>query len=354
MAKLSMTPDQLARECADFERKLAIGAASATELGGIDVGASKRKLVYKEDKVELYRYERRTRRVHRTPLLIVYALVNRPYMADLQSDRSLIRALLDRGLELYLIEWGYPDGADRLLGLDDYINRYLDHCVDHIRDRHGLAAVNLLGICQGGTFSVCYSALNPGKVRNLITTVTPIDFHTADDMLSHLVRYVEIEAVVDAMGNIPGEVLNTLFLSLKPFRLTQQKYIDMIDRLDDPEALKTFMRMERWIFDSPALAGAAVREFVRDFYQRNGLVERGVRIGGKLVDLAEIVMPVLNIYARDDHLVPPASSKALGRRVGTDDYTEVEFPGGHIGIYISGRARKLIPETVDDWLRARD
>lgn len=353
MVKINIKPDQLAREFAQFGRKCAGARNRFKDLTDIDVGTSKRKLVFEKDKVELFRYKMRSKRAHRTPVLIIYALVNRPYMADLQHDRSLIRALLDQGLELYLIEWGYPDGADRFLSLDDYINRYIDQCVDYIRERHGLTAINLLGICQGGTFSVCYSALHPAKVSNLITTVTPIDFHTADDMLSHLVRHVEIDTVVDAMGNIPGDVMNMLFLSLKPLRLAQQKYVDMIDQLDDVEALKTFMRMEKWIFDSPALAGVALREFVTDFYQKNRLVEGSLRIGDKAVNLADITMPVLNIFARDDHLVPPMSSKALGHQIGTDDYTEVEFPGGHIGIYVSGRARKMIPGTVAEWLRAR-
>lgn len=353
MPKVSMKPDQVAQELADFERKLASSLTAFKDLDQIDVGASKRKLVFKDDKVELYRYKQRAATRVAAPVLIIYALVNRPYMADLQSDRSLIRALLDQGLDLYLIEWGYPDGADRFIGLDDYINRYIDHCVDYIREHHGLEAINLLGICQGGTFSVCYSALNPGKVANLITTVTPIDFHTPDDMLSHLVRHVDIDLAVDAMGNISGDVLNTLFVSLKPLRLAQQKYVDMIDQLDDPEALKMFLRMEKWIFDSPALAGTALTEFVKDFYQNNGLVKGEIRIGDRAVDLAQISMPVLNIYARDDHLVPPASSKALENCIGTDDYTAVEFPGGHIGIYVSGRARKMIPEAVADWLRTR-
>jgi polyhydroxyalkanoate synthase len=64
-------------------------------------------------------------------------------------------------------------------------------------------------------------------------------------------------------------------------------------------------------------------------------------------------MPVLNIFASDDHLVPPASSKALEQYVGTDDYTALEFPGGHIGIYVSSKAQQMIPPAITKWLDER-
>ena len=211
----------------------------------------------------------------------------------------------------------------------------------------------MLGICQGGAFSLCYTALNQKKIKNLITTVTPVDFHTKDDLLSKLVRNVDIDTVVDSMGNVPGEVLNWTFLSLKPYRLTGQKYLDLVDILDDKDKAENFMRMEKWIFDSPDQAGETYREFIKQFYQQNGLVKGTVKVGDRTVDLMNITVPVLNIYAADDHLVPPDSSRALGGCVGSDDYTELEFPGGHIGIYVSGKAQKMIPPSVGEWLDNR-
>jgi Poly(3-hydroxyalkanoate) synthetase len=213
--------------------------------------------------------------------------------------------------------------------------------------------INLLGICQGGTFSLCYAALHPGNIKNLITTVTPVDFHTKNDVLSLMVRNVNVDLLVDTLGNIPGELLNWTYLSLKPFRLIGQKYIDLVNMLDDKEQARNFLRMEKWIFDSPDQVGEAFREFAKQFYQKNGLVKGTVKIGGRNIDLMNITMPVLNIFAATDHLVPPDSSRALRGCIGTKDYTEVEFPGGHIGIYVSGKAQKLIPSTVREWLTRR-
>lgn len=265
----------------------------------------------------------------------------------------MIQGLLQAGQDVYLIDWGYPDAADRYLTLDDYLNGYIDRCVNYIRKQHSLDKINLLGICQGGTFSLCYCSLHPDKVKNLITTVTPVDFHTKNDLLSRMVRHIDIDMVVDTIGNVPGELLNYTYLSLKPFRLMGQKYMDLVNLLQDKEQARNFMRMEKWIFDSPDQAGEAFRQFIKQFYQQNGLVNNMVRIGEDTVNLKNVTMPVLNIFAAADHLVPSDSSKALKKLVGTKDYTELEFPGGHIGIYVSGKAQKLIPPSVGEWLAKR-
>ena len=353
MIPFQIRPDEILHEVNQFNAKLAQGINTLAEIGDIEVGVSRKTPVYQEDKMVLYRFEPRVKKTNPVPLLIVYALVNRPYMADLQDGRSMIQGLLNAGLDVYLIDWGYPDSADRYLTLDDYINGYIDRCVDLICKKHKLKKINILGICQGGTFSLCYTTLHPEKVKNLITTVTPVDFHTKDDLLSKMVRNVDIDLLVDTLGNIPGELLNMIYLSLKPFRLVGQKYMDLVNLLDDKEQAKNFMRMEKWIFDSPDQAGEAFREFTRQFYQDNGLVKGTVKIGNQIVDLENITVPVLNIYAASDHLVPPDSSKALQGCVGSKDYTELEFPGGHIGIYVSNKAQKMIPPTVGKWLDKR-
>ncbi len=323
-------------------------------LNEVKTGGTPREVVYCENTLALYRYRpaKKTRK-KRIPVLIVYALVNRPYMMDLQPDRSTIRGLLDAGLDVFMIDWGYPERGNRFLGLDDYINGYIDRCVNHIQKTLKINKVNLLGVCQGGTFSLCYAALHPAKVDNLVTMVTPVDFHTPDNLLARMVKRVDVDGLVDAFGNVPGELLNWLFLSLKPFRLTMQKYVNMADIVDDRSKLENFVRMEKWIADSPDQAGEAFRQFIKDFFQGNKLIEGGLGIGQRKVDLREITHPVLNIYASEDHLVPPAASKALKNLVNSKNYSELEFNGGHIGIYVSGRAQKQIPPAIGKWLGSR-
>jgi polyhydroxyalkanoate synthase len=316
-------------------------------------GCSPKEPVWQRGKLTLYRYRPRAKpAAGSVPLLIVYALVNRPYMMDLQEDRSLIRGLLDRGLDVYLIDWGYPDGADRFTTLADYIDDHISGCVDHILGTHRLSVLNMLGVCQGGVFSLCYCALYPKRVRNLITMVTPVDFHTPADLLSKWVSKIDVAAWVGD-GNVSGDALNHLFLSLMPFRLMHQKYVDLVNGSTDRARIENFMRVEQWIFDSPDQAGAAFREFVAWFYQENRLMRNRLEIGGRKVDLRALRLPILNLIGKRDHLVPPAASTALGRMVGSDDYTALELDLGHIGMYISARAQREVPQAIAKWLATR-
>ena len=351
--RLALDPARVGSEIAEFSRRM---TRAASMLATIDVGAegcSPRAEVLRQDKTVLWRYARTAPDAGLVPLVICCALVNRPYMLDLQPDRSLIRGLLARGIDVYLVDWGYPRRGEAGLSLDDYVNRRLGACIDHVWRTHGVPAVNLLGVCQGGTLAICHAALHPGRVRNLVTMVTPVDFHTDENLLAKWVRKLDVDRIVAALGNVPGELLNAAFIALMPLRLTARKYAGLADIADDPAALETFLRMERWIHDSPDQAGTAFREFVRGFFQENRLVRGGLEIGGRAVDPRAIACPILNLYATQDHIVPPSASRPLGRLTGSRDYSAFEFDGGHIGIYVSRSAQELLPRTIAQWLRSR-
>ena len=356
---LQYQPAALLQEFTDLQRKTLAGLENMAKINDADIqiGTAPKTEVYREDKLVLYRYEPVVKKLIAPPLLISYALVNRPYMVDLQENRSLVRNLLNLGVDVYLIDWGYPGPTERWLTLDDYINGYIDNCVDAIRAAHNVEQINLLGICQGGTFSLCYTALHPEKIKNLITMVTPVDFHVAGTagcgLLNTWVRGMDPDAMVQTFGNIPGDYMNFGYLMLRPFALNIGKYMDLPDIAGDEDKLLNFLRMEKWIFDSPDQAGEAWRQFIKDFYQGNKLLQGTVDIGGRRVDLAQLTMPVLNLFAEQDHLVPPASSLALGEHVGSKDYTVRSFPTGHIGMYVSGKVQKDLPPLIAEWLRAR-
>ncbi|MHC9085463.1 class III poly(R)-hydroxyalkanoic acid synthase subunit PhaC [Luteimonas sp. RIT-PG2_3] len=350
---LNISIDDIAEEAAMFQRKLGAGMHTLREVEDVAYGATEKQEVWRDGKVVLYRFIGSKAPTAKIPLLISYALVNRPYMVDLQSDRSIVKGLLERGEDVYIIDWGYPDRSDRFLTLEDYIERFLGGAINHLRRSFKLDAINLLGICQGGAFSLCYASLHPERVRNLITMVTPVDFHTDDNMLSNWTRGMDVDLFVDTLGNVPADMMNMCYLTLKPWRLFVQKYIGLVDILDDKKAIEDFLRMEKWIFDSPDQAGEAFRQFIKQFYQANGFVNGGIFIGDNPVDLGFVDMPVLNIYAEQDHLVPPDASRALKDLVGSEDYSELSFRGGHIGIYVSGRAQKEVPTAIHDWLQER-
>jgi polyhydroxyalkanoate synthase len=356
-----MSFEDATNEYVDLTKKIVKGIDNLSRLRDedIEVGVSEKEIVYKEDKVILYHFKPQVEKTFSVPLLIVYALVNRPFMVDLQEGRSLVANLLKLGLDVYLIDWGYPSRGDRWLTLDDYLNGYINNCVDFISKKHGLDKINLLGICQGGTFSLCYSSLYPEKVKNLVTMVAPIDFRMTNSLLNMRggctlgKEAIDVDLMVEALGNIPGDFLNLEFLMLKPLQLGYQKYLDFPEIMDSEDKLLNFMRMEKWIFDSPDQAGEAYRQFMKDFYQENKLIKGEVKIGDRTVNLNKLSMPILNLYAEKDHLVPPESTLALEKYISTKDYTVKSFPVGHIGMYVSGKVQRDLPPTIVDWLKAR-
>ena len=341
------------KELGELSRKLAKGAETLLQIDKIDVGTAPKDLVYEEDKLQLYHYRQEGDTTCKVPVLIVYALVNRQYMLDLQPDRSIVRNLLQHGMDLYIIDWGYPTKADMYLSMDDYINGYLNNCVDYIRKTTGNEKINLMGICQGGTFSGIYAAVYPDKVKNLVTLVAPFDFATNDALLFSWSKHMNADAMAEAYRVIPGDMLNAGFLMLMPFTLNIRKYVDMLDVLEDKEKLLNFLRMEQWIFDSPGQAGECIRQFLKDCYQGNKLVKGELVVGDKTVNLRNITMPLLNIYASADHLVPPAATRPLNDLVGTTDKTLYEFKGGHIGVFVGSKSQKELAPAIAKWLHDR-
>jgi polyhydroxyalkanoate synthase len=350
----SLDAKSLMKHLGELNSKLMKGAELLTDISEVDVGTAPKQLVYEEDKLKLYHYKPTKEKACGVPVLVVYALVNRPYMLDIQPDRSFIRNLLELGLDVYIIDWGYPTQADRYLNMDDYINGYINNCVDAVRKNAKSEKVSLMGVCQGGTFSAIYSALHPEKVQNLITLVAPFDFSTNDGLLFNWSKTMDVDALVDAYGVVPGNILNDGFLMLMPFNLNIKKYVDMLHVMEDKEKLLGFLRMEKWIFDSPGQAGECLRQFVKDCYQANKLVKGKLKLGGKTVDLGKITMPILNIFASADHLVPPAATKPLNDLVSSTDKTLYEFQGGHIGVFVGSRSQKELAPAISKWLIQRD
>jgi polyhydroxyalkanoate synthase len=342
------------KEMADMSQKLFKGYETLKQLEEVDIASSPKTSVYTEDKLTLYRYDRNSEATYKTPVLIIYALVNTYKMLDLQSDRSYIKKLLEAGLDVYLIDWGNPAKSDRYISMDDYVNGYINNCVDFIRKKHRIDKVNILSICQGGTLSVIYSALYPNKVKNLVTHVTPIDFSTNDGLLFRWSKDMDFDKLVEGYnGLIPGDFLNQGFDMLKPM-MKVQKQQSLANSLEDKDKLLNFLRMEKWISESPAQTGECFRQFMKELYQQNKLVKGELEVGGKKVNLKNLTAPLLNIYATEDHLVPPAATKPLNDLVGSKDKELYSFKGGHIGVFVGGKSQKELAPAVTKWLKDRD
>lgn len=346
--------ERILNEISETNQKLMKSFDTLKSIDDVEIATSPKTEVYAEDKLRLYQYDRETPATVKTPVLVVYALVNTYKMLDLQPDRSYIKGLLEQGFDIYLIDWGYPSHTDKYLTIDDYVNGYINNCVDVLRKRHRTDKVNIISICQGGTLSVIYTALHPDKIKNLVTQVTPVDFETNDALLFRWSKDMDFDKIVEGYnGLIPGEFLNEGFAQLKPM-MKLQKHQAMVHMLDSKERLENFLRMEKWINDSPNQAGECFRQFMKDLYQKNLLVRNELIVGGKKVNLKNITCPVLNVYATEDHLVPPAASRPLCDSVGSKDTQTISFKGGHIGVFVGSKSQKELVPAVADFLKKRD
>lgn len=353
-------------EAASMGAKLLAGTELFGRLRNTDVqiATTPKDLVWQQDKVSLYRFRPLAEQRVRVPVLLSYGLIGRWTMTDLQDDRSLVRNLLNLGVDLYVVDWGNPSRADRFLTLDDYVCGYLGGCVDEIARRAGVERVNLLGVCEGGVFTTCYAALEPERVNTMTLTITPIDFHAdaVDERPGHGFINVwtrslppeDVDRLIEAHGTLPGEFMGAVFNLMTPMRTMYKYNLDMLEVVDDEKRLLNWLRMEKWIADRPDHPGEAAKQWLKDLYQQNKLIRNELELDGRRVDLGRITMPVLNVYAKDDHIIPPATSCALGAKVGTPAYEELALPGGHVGVFVGGKSQKLFAPAVAAFLKKHD
>jgi polyhydroxyalkanoate synthase len=291
----------------------------------------------------------------KTPLVFVFALVNRPYILDIVAGKSVVEHFVRAGFDTYMVDWGIPNHADRHNTLHDYVDGYLVHVVEHLRQRCGAEQVSVLGYCMGGTLSAMFTALYPQWVKNLILLAAGIDFSTRSGLLNLWCQpqYFDVDAFVDAWGNCPAAFLQAGFTLLKPVANLIEKPLSLWERLDDDRFVDEYLTMETWLADNIPVAGETFREFVKGLYQQNLLVQSRMRIGRRLVDLKRITCPVLNLMATRDDLVPCAQSEPFNDLVGSTDRRTIKLDSGHIGLAMGSKAqRELWPEATR-WLAQR-
>jgi polyhydroxyalkanoate synthase len=366
MTQLGTNPVTALSDAAKVGTKMLTGGQllSSVRDADVQIATTPKDLVWSQDKVSLFHFRPLAEKRVNVPVLICYGLVGRWTMTDLQEDRSLVRNLLNLGLDLYVVDWGNPSRADRYLTLDDYILGYLDAVVAEIARRAGVPKVNLLGVCEGGVFTTAFTALEPDRVNTMVLTITPIDFHadTVEDRLGHGFINIwtrslspdDVDRLIDANGNLPGEFMGAIFNQMSPMRSLLKYNVDLLEIVDDKQRLMNWLRMEKWIADRPDHPGEAAKQWMKDLYQQNKLVRNEWQLDGRRVDLSNIRIPVLNVYAKDDHIIPPATSRALAPMVGTKDYTELPLAGGHIGVFVGGRSQSLFAPAVSSFVEQHD
>ena len=315
------------------------------------VGTTPHDVVLERGSLRLLRYRRSAPATQARPVLFCYALINRPYILDLQPDKSVVRRYLEQGFDVYMIDWGVPSPADRHLGLDHYV-RELGGVIDFIRSVHTTDALHLLGYCMGGTLAALHAALEPDTVHTLTLLAAPIEFDCRESLLNVWTdpKYFDVDAFIDANGNCPAWFLQLCFLNTKPVQNLLEKGITFYEQMDDPRFLANFFAMERWVNDNIPVAGETFREFVKKLYQGNQLVRGELYLGERHVDLDRIRCPLLLLTAKNDHLVDPGSTNGIRPHVGSRLIAEMTIDAGHVGLVVSGKVHKTFWPEAARWI----
>ena len=321
--------------------------------GNIDVGILSHEIVDETRLYKLLHYRPLVSRTAKTPIVFVYALMNKSYILDLQPDKSWLRNLLSQGFNVYLIDWKTPTNIDKYASFDDYVNFYIDDCVNLVSKENSVEKLTLHGYCLGSTMAAMYTTLHQEKVRNLVTIAPIIDTENDGTVLANFARHLNVDKVIDTCGNFPREYLYACFSMLKPFKQGVNKYINLVENIDNANFVQNFLRMEKWLYDTPTIAGETFKQWIEDIYQKNLLVKNEMKIGENNIDLSKIRVPLLNIVAEEDHLVSPQCSVALNDSVSSLDKRLMHFHTGHVGLIASSYSQNNVLPKVGQWLRVR-
>jgi polyhydroxyalkanoate synthase subunit PhaC len=323
------------------------------------IAQTPKELVWALNKSKLYRYipvvpqEDR----YRVPLLLIFALMNRPSILDLRPGNSFVEFMLSRGYDVYLLDWGAPGLEDQYLKLDDYAIDYLPRAIRKVKAISGVEEFSMLGWCIGAILTTIYAALRPDDgLRNLLLLTAPLDYGNRDGITFARwtdERYFDVDRVLAAFGNMPGEMIDYGAKALKPVENYINNYLKLWDNLDDPRVVESWHAMNTWVTDNIPMAGGAWRQLIVELYRHNRLIKNELMLRGERVDLSRIRASLLTVIAQGDHITPPCQSEALLSKVASRDTELYRIPGGHIGIMAGSAAPRTTWPHIDQWLSAR-
>ncbi|MGE5291833.1 MAG: alpha/beta fold hydrolase [Micromonosporaceae bacterium] len=315
------------------------------------VGQTPKDVVWKRDKAELWRY-RSDRVAYTPPVVVIHSLVSRSYVLDLHPGNSAIRLLLDSGLDMMLLDWGVADGVEADNTLETYVDGYIPEATDAACEAASTDEVTMLGYCFGGVLSLLSVARHPEMpVRNLATMATPVDFNGMRAMTA-LVRQGRLDPddLLDETGNVPPEAVENAFRLLRPTAEIAQ-YATLWQNLWNDRYVEGYQAMAQWTRDHVPFPGGVFRQTVEQLVRRNALVEGGMELAGRPVDLAVITCPFLNIMAERDSIVPADAARPVVGLVGSEDAETLALDAGHVGLVASRTAATVTLPQIADWIQ---
>jgi polyhydroxyalkanoate synthase len=299
----------------------------------------------------LYRFRAAgvTPKAGQPPVLLIPSMINRWYVLDLRPGASVAEALVNAGLDVYLLDWGIPEDEDRYLSWDLVLGR-LRRMVRFVRRHSGHEQIGILGYCMGATLTGIFTALEPAMIKSFVNLAGPFDF-SHGGLLRTMVHpdWFDPQAIT-APGNLSPKQMQDGFTALRP-SAQLAKWINLADRGSDPEVRASFDALETWAGDNIPFPAAAYVTYIRDLYQGNQLVKKEHYALGRHVDLSAITCPVLTVATDRDSICPLPAARALNDHVGSADKELFVVPGGHVGAVVGSKAKKVLYPKLVEWFR---
>lgn len=331
------------------------GAKLASGQERVPTGLTPKEVIWTKNKALLYHYLPTTEKRHPTPLLLIYALINKPYILDLYPGNSFIEHMVEQGFDVYLLDWGEWGPEDAEVSLDDLVTDYIPKTVRKVLRHSCQDRLSIMGYCIGGILTTLYTALHPdAPLRNVIFMAAPTDFKEAGLFGSWLnPNYFPLDQTLAAYGNMPGELIEMGAKMLKPITNYVTPYVNLSQRLDDDRYLQGWAAMNQWVNDRVDFPGAAFRQLVRDLYQDNKLIKGTLVLDGRKVDLSNIHWPALLIAAERDHITPLSTTIPLFDAISSKQKDKLVISAGHVGLVAGRGAITGLWPRVSDWLASR-
>lgn len=302
---------------------------------------------------------------HPLPVILVPALGIHGWTFDIMPERSMVRYLLARGFEVYLVDWGQPSQSDREISLDTYVNRWLPAAVEAVNRDAGSDRASLLGYCMGGLLCLMYlGAWREAPVRNLVTLASPVNFHKSGPfgrlaglasipaMKLHNWFSLRLEPLDANTFHIPGRLLSLGFKLTNPPGVVSA-YLDLVRNITDREYVSDYMTMGHWFNDMVDYPGSTVRELIEKMLIANSLAGGRINIGNRVADFSRVGTSLLALAGATDKIVSIQAARDILRITGGQDKHFRIVPGGHAGILAGSKAPQYTWKIAADWLEER-
>lgn len=285
----------------------------------------------------------------RPSLLIIPAPIKRPYIWDLSPPVSVVQRCLERGFNVYLLEWTQAPRHDPDVGIATYSYRHILDCAKAIG-----GPIVLAGHSLGGTFAAIFSSLHPEHVRALVLLEAPLSFAGDTGAIARLIRKFPGVQSLRGFGDCPGVALDALSVAASPESFVWWRWRDSIASLVDPEALHTHVLVERWLLDELAMPGGLFADVV-DLYQQDHFMRGTLRVGDKSAAAWNVTAPVLAVVDPESDVVPPNSLVPFlnvlpGRNWKLWHYDgDVGIALRHVGILVGRNAHRILWPEILAW-----